>query len=111
MGMCPRSVAHTQISLRKISLSTLLIVAFYFACWTPFWLYTIIILVSTSPTLPHCCLPHGRAGGQVNPPAPHKSNFLAGRIITILPIANAALNWIFYAVMNQTLRRRMDAGR
>ncbi len=66
-------------------MSALLVVGFYFACWSPYWGYQLVTVFLVSA-------PSTTAGVAV------------ALCFHSLPYANSALNWIFYAYLNENLR-------
>lgn len=81
---------RTQIPVKRITGATLLIVVFYFTCWTPYWVSTILgAFISET----------------------HNFGPLAAKIFYIihsLVYVNSSFNWVFYAFLNSHLRYSHD---
>ncbi|TKR71892.1 hypothetical protein L596_019424 [Steinernema carpocapsae] len=65
---------------------------FHFACWTPFWLSVLLILISTANAVTAQFI------------APKTVAFIK-LITSFLPYINSAGNWIFYAALNRKIQR------
>lgn len=81
---------RTQIPVKRITCATLMIVLFYFACWTPYWVVTMF-------------------GALAQPTS--QMNTLVAKIFYVihsLVYVNSATNWLFYAFLNNNLRDSRD---
>ncbi|KAI1723203.1 7 transmembrane receptor (rhodopsin family) domain-containing protein [Ditylenchus destructor] len=75
----------------KVVHSVLRVVIFHFVCWTPFWMFVFVPLLSYF--------------GVMDFPFQDTKEWQTMRMISsFLPYLNSAGNWIFYAAMNRELR-------
>ncbi|KAL3090734.1 hypothetical protein niasHT_022062 [Heterodera trifolii] len=82
------SVTYTARAVRSI----LRVVIFHFICWTPFWLFVLLPLLSHLKFVQMDTFLNSH-GARI------------GRMLTcFLPYLNSSMNWIFYGMMNRQLR-------
>uniref|UniRef100_A0A914WNV5 G-protein coupled receptors family 1 profile domain-containing protein n=1 Tax=Plectus sambesii TaxID=2011161 RepID=A0A914WNV5_9BILA len=93
-GRQPRS--RTRSAKYRVTRSVALVVAFYFACWTPYWILQILIQFSVY----HRCVSVGTQMGRMIASAIHS-----------LPYLNSAVNPILYAFLNKSLTQAYAAAR
>lgn len=80
-----KSIHVSQIPVRRVTCTILMLIIFYFVCWTPYWVITL-----------HSVLGHGDIVGV--------DGFELAHILHSLVYINSAFNWILYAVLNKNLR-------
>uniref|UniRef100_A0A7E4VRH6 G_PROTEIN_RECEP_F1_2 domain-containing protein n=1 Tax=Panagrellus redivivus TaxID=6233 RepID=A0A7E4VRH6_PANRE len=112
---------RTSISLSRVVKCSVLVVMFYFICWTPYWIQQINIIISgengynDSANSPKPLPRNDTYGTESN--STDKSNNkqtdvdnsarlqqMFMYIIHALPYTQSAFNWLFYAFLNHNLR-------
>lgn len=80
---------RSQIPVKRLTCATLFIVLFYFCCWTPYWIVTVLcVLISEINNFPL------------------ETKLLV--LIHSLVYVNSAFNWVFYAYLNNNLRESRE---
>lgn len=80
------SCRRSQIPVKRITCATFMIILFYFACWMPYWVTTLLgAFVFDDTTLG---------------PSLAKILFIVHSLVYI----NSSFNWVFYAFLNNHLR-------
>ncbi|CAI5454721.1 unnamed protein product [Caenorhabditis angaria] len=116
----------TSISLSRVVKCSVMVVAFYFICWTPYWIMRIHLMVITmitkispnpentnfttaAPNLNATTVSYHFAVEEttVTTVATKKSidfEIVLMYMLHALPYAQSAFNWLFYAFLNRNLR-------
>uniref|UniRef100_A0A1I7YJK4 G_PROTEIN_RECEP_F1_2 domain-containing protein n=1 Tax=Steinernema glaseri TaxID=37863 RepID=A0A1I7YJK4_9BILA len=82
----------------RVVRSILRVVIFHFACWTPFWIFVLVPMLSFFNISNWHFL--------------HSQTLAVIRLITsFLPYINSAGNWIFYAALNREMRENVTEHR
>uniref|UniRef100_A0A183FY02 G_PROTEIN_RECEP_F1_2 domain-containing protein n=1 Tax=Heligmosomoides polygyrus TaxID=6339 RepID=A0A183FY02_HELPZ len=100
----------TSISLSRVVKCSVMVVAFYFICWTPYWTMRIqalaneaektVVAASGNETFEE--LPDGEMIDE-EMATPVNGIFIM-YLMHSLPYAQSAFNWLFYAFLNRNLR-------
>ncbi|TKR73058.1 hypothetical protein L596_020414 [Steinernema carpocapsae] len=82
----------------RVVRSILRVVIFHFACWTPFWIFVLVPMLSFFNISNWAFL--------------HSPSLAIIRLLTsFLPYINSAGNWIFYAALNREMRENVTEHR
>lgn len=93
---------HTHIPIRRVTVATLMVILFYFVCWTPYWgltMHLVAVPQDTDATPPP----------SAQEPAEELHHVLISYFFHSLVYVNSAFNWVFYALLNKHLRESHDA--
>uniref|UniRef100_A0A914XEX6 G-protein coupled receptors family 1 profile domain-containing protein n=1 Tax=Plectus sambesii TaxID=2011161 RepID=A0A914XEX6_9BILA len=79
--------SQSAVPVKRVTLSAMLVVGFYYVVWTPYWVCMMWFMVIGKP--PHLT----------------GSAILVLYFIHALPYVNSSINWVFYAFLNKALRQ------
>ncbi|WKY16572.1 hypothetical protein Q1695_001317 [Nippostrongylus brasiliensis] len=102
----------TSISLSRVVKCSVMVVAFYFICWTPYWTMRIQALANEAEKTVGVSYVNETMGeeevGEMTGDEEEMTTPVNGIFIMYLmhslPYAQSAFNWLFYAFLNRNLR-------
>ncbi|VDO28585.1 unnamed protein product [Haemonchus placei] len=99
----------TSISLSRVVKCSVLVVAFYFICWTPYWTMRIQALAHEAEKNVGATYENGTRSDEFDEVIGDETSTPVNGIFIMylmhsLPYAQSAFNWLFYAFLNRNLR-------
>ncbi|KJH44515.1 signal peptide protein, YSIRK family [Dictyocaulus viviparus] len=99
----------TSISLSRVVKCSVMVVAFYFICWTPYWTMRIQALVNEAEKNVGVASSNKTSLGEfieeeVDETTTPVNGIFIMYLMHSLPYAQSAFNWLFYAFLNRNLR-------